>query len=361
MATICCARTSSGLRGSASVSMAPSCIRCVTTAALEQVAAVLREDHALRRRADLVTGPADPLQARARPTVGTLDLDRRGRPRPCRCRARGCDVATSAGTRPALSSSSIWSALLAGDAAVMRPDELLAGELVEPLGEALREAAAVDEDDRASGAPDELQDPRMDRRPDADARVRAGRRAARLLLERQGLAEAAHVLDRHDDLRARAACARRRRRSRRRGPARCRPRKRGDRLERPLRRRQPDPLRRRRAAPTEPLEPLQAQGEVRAALRARDRVDLVDDDVLDAAERSRAPARQQEVQRLGGGDRGCRAGAGRAARRSSAGVSPVRERDARSRGAGSPEALRRRGRCRRGARAGCARRRRSAP
>ena len=49
-------------------------------------------------------------------------------------------MATSAGSRPALSSSSIWSALLAGDAAVMRPDELLAGELVEPLREPLARA-----------------------------------------------------------------------------------------------------------------------------------------------------------------------------------------------------------------------------
>ncbi len=40
----------------------------------------------------------------------------------------------------------------------------------------------------------------MDRRPDADARFRAGRRPARLLLERQRLAEAAQVLDGYDDL-----------------------------------------------------------------------------------------------------------------------------------------------------------------
>ena len=90
-------------------------------------------------------------------------------------------MATSAGRRPAFSSSSIVEALLAGDAAVVGPDQLLAGQLVEPLGEALGEAAAVDEDDRAACAPDELEDARVDRRPDA-VRGRRGRgRAARLL------------------------------------------------------------------------------------------------------------------------------------------------------------------------------------
>ena len=87
----------------------------------------------------------------------------------------------------------------------------------------------------------------MDRRPDADARFRAGRRPARLLLERQRLAEAAQVLDGYDDLqlqrlasagvddRDAAALA----------DATQEP---GDRLERALRRRQPDPLGRARPA-----------------------------------------------------------------------------------------------------------------
>ena len=70
------------------------------------------------------------------------------------------EVATSAGRRPAFSSSSIGDALLAGDRAVVGADELLAGELVEPLGEALREAATVAEDDRARWLADQLEDPR---------------------------------------------------------------------------------------------------------------------------------------------------------------------------------------------------------
>ena len=47
-------------------------------------------------------------------------------------------------------------ALLAGDAAVVGADELLAGELVEALREPLREAAAVGEDDRAAVLADQL-------------------------------------------------------------------------------------------------------------------------------------------------------------------------------------------------------------
>ena len=91
-------------------------------------------------------------------------------------------------------------ALLAGDAAVVGADELLAGQLVEPLGQPLGKAAAVGEDDRAAMGPDQLQDPRVDRRPDARAEVRAGGRAAGLLVRGQDLAHGGHVVDRDDDL-----------------------------------------------------------------------------------------------------------------------------------------------------------------
>src|SRR4030095_15022837 len=52
----------------------------------------------------------------------------------------------------------------------------------------------------------------------------------------------------------------------------------------------------------EAIEALEAQGEVGATLRARDRMDLVDDDVLDAAEDVPGLARQEQVQALGRGD-----------------------------------------------------------
>ena len=69
-----------------------------------------------------------------------------------------------------------------------------------------------------------------------------------------------------------------------------------DRLERPLRRRQADPLRR---LVGERLESLEREREVRAALRARERVDLVDDHGRDAAQRLARRRREHQVERLG--------------------------------------------------------------
>ena len=85
---------------------------------LEQVAAVLREDRALARLADLVAGAADALQPAA-DRARRLDLDRRGRPRPCRCPARATTVATSARSSPRFSSSSMTHPLLAAERAVV--------------------------------------------------------------------------------------------------------------------------------------------------------------------------------------------------------------------------------------------------
>ena len=71
-----------------------------------------------------------------------------------------------------------------------------------------------------------------------------------------------------------------------------------DLLERPLRRRQADPLR----LVTTVLqrgEPLERQRQVRAALGLRDRVDLVDDHPLDAAKALACGRREQQVQRFG--------------------------------------------------------------
>ena len=101
------------------------------------------------------------------------------------------------------------------------PDQLLAGQLVELLGEPLGEAPAVGEDDRAAMGPDELQDPRVDRRarcscaPPGPRRVR--RAAPRAGWPRRG----GSCPRRARRPGARAACARRRRRSSpvERGPA----------------------------------------------------------------------------------------------------------------------------------------------
>ena len=212
------------------------------------------------------------------------------------------DVATSAGSRPALSSSSICEPLLAGDAAVVGADELLAGQLVEPLGEPLGEPPAVGEDDRAVVAADQLEDRRVDRRPDARPQVAARRPARRAAPRAAGARRCAAMSSTgtttwsSSGLRAPASTMATSR------PAPIPPRKPRDRLERPLRGGQADPLHRRRvggSASRRRLEALEAEREVRAALRAGDRVDLVDDDVLDAAEDLARRAGQHQVQRLG--------------------------------------------------------------
>ena len=162
---------------------------------LEQVAAELREDDALRRLADLVPGAADPLQPGRRRSAAISTRTTRSTA-PMSMPSSSDDVATSAGMRPAFRSSSIWRRCSRAMRAVMRADELLAGELVEPLGQPLREPAAVREDDRAAVLPDQLEQARVDRRPDARSHVAERDRAARLLVGRQHLAEAGHVLDR---------------------------------------------------------------------------------------------------------------------------------------------------------------------
>ena len=73
----------------------------------------------------------------------------------------------------------------------------------------------------------------------------------------------------------------------------------GDRRERALRGRQPDAL---RVGRREVAEPLEREREVRAALRGGHGVDLVDDHVLDAAQRLARLAGEQQVERLRRGD-----------------------------------------------------------
>ena len=80
-----------------------------------------------------------------------------------------------------------------------------------------------------------------------------------------------------------------------------------DALQRALGRREPDPLRIVAAlAGDEVREPLEGQGEVRAALRLGDRVDLVDDHRLDPGEDLAHLRGDHQVQRLGRGDQDVR-------------------------------------------------------
>ena len=197
-------------------------------------------------------------------------------------------------------------ALLAREGAVMSARDLaqrlvVAGvgvrELVQAQREPLGEPAVVDEDDRRAMLLDEPQDLRVDRRPD---RVGAalGRREERAavglgrVLVRDGLPELAHVLDRHHDLQvellARAGideCDL--------APTRNEP---ADLLERALRRRERDPLHR---PLHQLLQALDADRHVRAALRACNRMHLVDDQRLDRAQHVACLRGQHQVERLG--------------------------------------------------------------
>ena len=116
----------------------------------------------------------------------------------------------------------------------------LGGKLVEALGEALGAAAGVDEDDRRVVFLDQLQQLRVDRGPDRslmDERLALGRDA--VPVGEAGCPGFRHVLDRDDDLQVELlgdpgvddlALAT--------GPDQ----EPGDPLQRPLRRREPDPL-----------------------------------------------------------------------------------------------------------------------
>ena len=243
IATSCWASTSSGLRGMTVVSIAPSCIRWTTTAASSRSPRNFGKSDALRRLADLVAGAADALQP-GRDARRRLDeddevdgahvdaeLERGGRD----------DRRDPAGLEVLLD----LEPLLARDRAVVGADELLAGQLVEALREPLGEAPAVREDDRAAVGADELEEARVDRGPDARAQVAERDRPAGLLLGRQDLAEPGHVLDRDDDLeleRLAAAGIDDLDLAARPDPAE----EPGDRLERPLGRREADALERRR-------------------------------------------------------------------------------------------------------------------
>ena len=148
-------------------------------------------------------------------------------------------------------------------------------DLVEPRAQPLGEASGVGEDDRRAVRLDEVEDALLDVRPDAGA-FGLGRGGSVHLAG--GRTHLGHVLDRHDDLdvedlgRGRlddldVAGA---------GEAA------GDLVDgrtvadRPIR---------RAGLLEQRVEALEAEREVGAALGAGDRVDLVDDDGLDAAQR----------------------------------------------------------------------------
>ncbi len=87
-------------------------------------------------------------------------------------------------------------ALLAGDRTVMRADQRLSGQLVQRAGQPLGEAAAVDEDERGAMRANQVEQARMDRRPDRGTRIADRRGSAWNVV---GGREPCHVFDRHFD------------------------------------------------------------------------------------------------------------------------------------------------------------------
>ena len=261
---------------------------------LEQVGAELREDAALRGRAELVAGAADALQA-ARDRLRALDLDHEvdGAHVDPELEAGGRDQARDPARLQILLDQD---PLLARQRAVVCACDLFLGQLVQPNGEPLREAPVVDEDDRRAVLPDELEDGGVDRGPDRAGRRLVARRHHDVVVddrlgELERGAELAQVLDRDDDLEvellARPGVDELDRAVAGDEPA--------DLLERALRRREADPLRR---LLEQRVEPLQRERQVGAALGAGDGVHLVDDHGLDPAERLARLRGQHQEERL---------------------------------------------------------------
>ena len=248
---------------------------------LEQVAAVLGEEAAVRGGVDVMAGPPDPLEAgghRLRRLHLHDEVDR-AHVDPELERRGGDERRQPSGLEHLLD----LEPLLAGYRAVVGARDLLLGEVVQAVGDALGRTAAVHEDEgRAMGA-NELEQARVDRRPD---------RLARLAVGGRGAAQLTHVGDGNDDLQVerlsmagiddldRAVAAQ----------------EAGDLVERPLGRREPDPL---RVAAGQVGQPLQRERQMRAALPAGQRVDLVDDDRLDAGQHLARRRGQDQVERLG--------------------------------------------------------------
>ncbi len=184
----------------------------------------------------------------------------------------------------------------------MRSGELLPGELVQARREPFGQPAGVHEHDRRAVRPDQLEQLGVDRGPDRRSRRRGARRRRtehqRHPLRRLGeVGQLGHVLDRDDDLDLHRLAEPRVHDGHRPGAARgLAAEEPGDLLERALGRRQADPLRR---LVSDLLEAFEREREVRAALGAGHRVDLVDDHPSDAAQDLARLRREHQVEGLG--------------------------------------------------------------
>jgi len=309
---------------------------------LEEIATVLREDPPDARLPDPVPGAADALQAARDGTGGLHEEHPVDGPHvdPQLEGTRRDDAAERAGLQALLH----LAALLVADAAVMGADQLFPREIVEPAGESLADAAAVDEDDGGAVGEDLREDLGVDRRPDAPLLDRGVDGAVVELVqdraaEVRGLFGGRRPVSAGGGARAPLrpgaiplpGAGRRVRSDAREGPLRLggidvrhvgdrdgdqqvevRPRRGVDDLDRAVSPQKARNLLQRadRGGESDALrfpvgqlaEPLQRQGQVRAALRRGHRVHLVHDDGLDRAQRGpRARAEDQE-EGLGGCD-----------------------------------------------------------
>ena len=180
--------------------------------------------------------------------------------------------------------------LLARERSVVGAGDLLLCELVQAQRDPLGRAAVVDEDDRRAVLADQCEELGVDRRPDRRARaLAAGEGLERIGRRVDRLRRFGHRLDRHLDpyveLLAHTGVEDPHLPG---GPDQVA----ADLLQRALGRAQADPLDLPAAcAAGELLQALERQGQVRAALGLGHRVDLVDDDRLDAPEHLPARAR----------------------------------------------------------------------
>ena len=292
--------------------MSPSTIRLVTMAASSRSPRCLGKIEP--RDGAPTEWPARPMRCSPRLTAPGDSTWTTRSTAPMSMPSSSDDVATMAAQLAALQLVLDDDTLLAGERAVVghheraRSDRVLVGlaallvvQLVQLGGEALGGPATVAEDDRGAVGQDAGEDLGIDARPDRTAPLgERGRRRPRRELDRD-LAELRHVLDRDDDFDlqrlADAGVDDRHR------PLHTRPRvaaeELGDLLQRALRGRQADPLRR---AFGDEFEPFQRECQVGAALGRGHGVDLVDDHGLDAGERVAGRRREHQVQRLGRGD-----------------------------------------------------------
>ncbi len=273
-----------------------------------EVAAELGEDAAAAGDTNLVAGASDALQAAgdARRRLHAHDEVDRSHVDPEFERRR----AHQRRDRARLQRVFDFESLLAGDRPVVGASELLVGQFVDRRGDALSQPAVVDEHQGRLVGADQLQQFVLQRRPNAVARFGTrgdlGVDNGAVDAVEHRLAELRHVFDRHHDLdvelfrhvrvddghRPELAVAQ---------PAE----ELADFFQRPLRRAQPDALERRAFAAhlhDELFEALQRERQVRAALGAGHRVDLVNDHDFDTRQGGPRLARQQEIERLRRGD-----------------------------------------------------------